>query len=93
MHSNDTVIAMETSKPAERSAIIFDVKDLGERPSRAVEAGRARRISRGIYTTNMTTPLKQAKATCSDPGMGNSGKTCPRCPDRRSFGWPHIVRR
>lgn len=54
---------MRIAKPTEPSVIIFDSKDLGNRPSRAVDAGRVRRISRGIYTTNMTTPLEQIVRT------------------------------
>jgi hypothetical protein len=56
-------MAMKTFKPAESSVIIFDTEDLGERPSRAVDAGRVRRISRGIYTKDMTTPLEQLVRT------------------------------
>jgi hypothetical protein len=39
--------------------IAFDEAELGERPSRAVAAGRARAIIRGVYTTDLTTPLER----------------------------------
>ena len=39
--------------------IAFDEAGLGERPSRAVAAGHARLIIRGVYTTDLTTPLKR----------------------------------
>jgi hypothetical protein len=51
-------MTMDVLKPAS-SVIAFDAEGLGERPSRAVDAGRVRRISRGIYTTNLTIPLEQ----------------------------------
>ncbi len=40
-----------------RSVIAFDAAGLGERPSRAVAAGRARQVVRGVYTTDVTRPL------------------------------------
>ncbi len=39
--------------------IAFDATSLGERPDRAVAAGRARQIVRGVYTVDVTTPLEQ----------------------------------
>ena len=39
--------------------VAFDAADLGERPGRAVDAGRARRIARGVYTTDMSTPIER----------------------------------
>jgi hypothetical protein len=45
--------------------IAFDEAGLGERPSRAVAAGRARLIIRGVYTTDLTTPLKRLGNTSS----------------------------
>jgi hypothetical protein len=39
------------------AVIAFDEGGLGERPGRAVDAGRARRIARGVYTTDTSTPL------------------------------------
>ena len=44
---------------ATRPVIAFDADQLGERPGRAVAAGRARQITRGVYTTDLTTPLEQ----------------------------------
>jgi hypothetical protein len=39
--------------------IAFGPDDLGERPDRAVAAGRARRVARGVYTTDLERPLDQ----------------------------------
>jgi hypothetical protein len=44
---------------APHPVIAFDADQLGERPGRAVAAGRARQITRGVYTTDLTTPLEQ----------------------------------
>jgi hypothetical protein len=41
----------------QRPVIALDEAALGERPSRAIAAGRARRIVRGVCTTDLTTPL------------------------------------
>lgn len=35
----------------------FSERELGERPGRAVAAGRARPVVRGVYTSDLTTPL------------------------------------
>jgi Fic/DOC family len=40
-------------------AIVFDQSGLGERPSRAIAAGRARMIIRGVYTTDLVTPVER----------------------------------
>lgn len=46
--------------PVDRTIpIIATGDDLGERPDRAVAAGRARQIVRGLYTTDMQRPLEQ----------------------------------
>ena len=42
-----------------RPTIAFDVDTLGERPDRAVAAGRARRIARGVYTPDLGRPLPE----------------------------------
>lgn len=39
--------------------LAFGAEELGERPSRAVADGRARAIVRGVYTTDLHTPLPQ----------------------------------
>ncbi len=44
---------------ASQPLIAFDAATLGERPSRAIAAGRARQIIRGVYTTDVTTPLER----------------------------------
>ena len=42
-----------------RPVIAFDAVQLGERPDRAVRAGRARQVARGIYTTDLVAPLER----------------------------------
>jgi hypothetical protein len=39
--------------------IVFNAAELGERPERAAAAGRARRITRGVYTTDLSRPLAE----------------------------------
>jgi hypothetical protein len=39
--------------------IVFNEEVLGERPSRAIAAGRARRIAPGVYTTDVDRPLHE----------------------------------
>ncbi len=50
-------------RPASRPVIAFDASSLGERPSRAVAAGRARQVVRGVYTIDLTTPLDRLVRT------------------------------
>lgn len=46
--------------PVDRDVpVIATSDDLGERPDRAVAAGRARQIARGLYTTDLERPLEQ----------------------------------
>lgn len=46
--------------PVERDVPVIAIgDDLGGRPDRAVAAGRARQIVRGLYTTDMERPLEQ----------------------------------
>ena len=46
-----------------RPVIAFDAAALGERPSRAIAAGRARQIIRGVYTSDVTTSLERLVRT------------------------------
>jgi hypothetical protein len=46
-------------RPGARPVIAFGHEQLGERPDRAVAGGRARRVVRGVYTTDLTRPLEQ----------------------------------
>ncbi len=39
--------------------VAFDAASLGERPDRAVAAGRVRRIIRGVYTTDLRAPIER----------------------------------
>lgn len=47
-----------TARPR-RPLLAFSEVELGERPARAVAAGRAREVVRGVYTTDLRTPLAQ----------------------------------
>lgn len=47
------------ARHGDRPAIAFDARTLGERPDRAVAAGRARPVVRGVYTTDLTTPIER----------------------------------
>lgn len=53
--------------PARRATrvptIVFDGEALGERPVRAVAAGRARRIGHGVYTIDLARPLDELVRT------------------------------
>ena len=42
-----------------RPVVVFNATPLGDSPDRAVAACRAHQVTRGVYTTNLTIPLKQ----------------------------------